>query len=187
MRRKAGEFGIHWQKQLAVFLIAAAAPFAGVAQTPAGSQQLIQTGQSLFRGTTRFANGGPACAECHSVATLPFPGGGTMGPDLTHEYSKATEAGMKAVLQSLLFPTMAPLFHDHELTPQEQAALLAFLKDADQRSHGNSSNPERIFAGIGAAGLLIVLAVAWFLGRHRVRSVRGALLKRALRERRGTS
>jgi hypothetical protein len=110
-----------------------------------------------------------------------------MGPDLTHEYSKATEAGMKAVLQSLLFPTMAPLFHDHELTPEEQAKLLAFLKDADQRSRGNSSNPEGILAGVGIAGLLILLAVAWFLGRHRVRSVRGGLLERALHERRGTS
>lgn len=109
-----------------------------------------------------------------------------MGPDLTHEYSKATPAGLKAVLQSLMFPTMAPLFHDHELTPDEQARIFAFLQDADQRSH-SSSNREGMFAGIGVAGLLIFFGVASFLGRHRVRSVRGALLQRVLRERREAS
>lgn len=165
---------------------AAAASFAVAAQPQTDSQQLIRSGRSLFQGTTRFANGGPACAECHNVATLPFPGGGTMGPDLTHEYSKASPAGLKAVLQSLMFPTMAPLFHDHELTPDEQAQIFVFLKDADQRSHA-SSNFGGILAGVGVAGLLIFLAIASFLGRDRVRSVRGALLERVLRERKGAS
>lgn len=173
-------------KLLAVCLMAAAPPIGIAAQGPPTSQPVIRTGESLFQGTTPFANGGPACAECHSVATLPFPGGGTMGPDLTHIYSKASPAGLKAVLQSLMFPTMAPLFHDHELTPEEQVQIFAFLKDADQRSHARS-NYEGIFVGVGVAGLLILLGIASFLGRHRVRSVRGALLERALRERRGIS
>ena len=43
----------------------------------------VAAGRALFLGTVRFHNGGPACSACHSVAGLPFPEGGTMGPDFT--------------------------------------------------------------------------------------------------------
>ena len=72
----------------AILFVCAFLP-AAAAQTD--SPELIRAGESLFQGTTRFANGGPACAACHTVGSLPFPGGGTMGPDLTHEYSKEKE------------------------------------------------------------------------------------------------
>src|SRR6478609_1000681 len=85
----------------ALFLFGSVFPLVAFAQT--GSAELIHAGESLFRGTTRFASGGPACAACHTVADLPFPSGGTMGPDLTHEYSKVGLAGLQGSLQTLFF------------------------------------------------------------------------------------
>lgn len=38
----------------------------------------VAAGETLFTGRRRFQNGGPPCATCHNVATLPFPSGGTM-------------------------------------------------------------------------------------------------------------
>lgn len=67
----------------------------------------IKAGEALFTGQRRFQNGGPPCATCHSVATLPFPSGGTMAPDLTHEYSKLGPEGMHYALRTLYFPRPA--------------------------------------------------------------------------------
>lgn len=177
-QRQAGD-----GKKTAVHLLATAALFGsvflsvGFAQTD--SPELIRAGESLFRGTTRFANGGPACAACHNVAGLPFPSGGTMGPDLTHEYSKVGLVGLQGSLQTLFFPTMTPLFANRPLTTEEQARLLAFLKDTDSRSAAGG-DPVIGFSAVAVLGCLGLLAVTWFLGRKRVRSVRHALLRRAL-------
>ena len=164
----------------AVFLLCCA--FLPVAFAQTDSPELIRAGESLFRGTTRFANGGPACAACHSATGLPFPGGGTMGPDLTHEYSKVGLAGLQGSLQTLFFPTMTPLFANRPLTTEEQGRLLAFLKDADSRSTA-AANPVIRFSVVAVLGCVVLLIATWFLGRKRVRSVRHALLKRTLRQR----
>src|SRR5512138_299683 len=81
-----------------------AAVVSGLLLTPgtlyAQSQQLPPgnptTGKQLFSGERRFQNGGPACAACHSIAGLPFPNGGVIGPDLTGEYTKLGPEGMAA-------------------------------------------------------------------------------------------
>ncbi len=164
----------------ALFLFGSVFPLVAFAQT--GSAELIHAGESLFRGTTRFANGGPACAACHTVAGLPFPSGGTMGPDLTHEYSKVGLAGLQGSLQTLFFPTMTPLFANRPLTTEEQVRLFAFLKDSDERST-TEGNPTPIFSLIAVVGCAVLLGVTWRAGRKRVRSVRHALLKRALQRR----
>lgn len=164
----------------ALFLFGSVFPLVAFAQT--GSAELIHAGESLFRGTTRFASGGPACAACHTVADLPFPSGGTMGPDLTHEYSKVGLAGLQGSLQTLFFPTMTPLFANRPLTTEEQVRLFAFLKDSDERST-TEGNPTPIFSLIAVVGCAVLLGVTWRVGRKRVRSVRHALLTRALQRR----
>jgi len=174
-----------WRKGI-VHLLAAATLFGsvslsvGLAQTD--SPEAIRAGESLFRGTTRFEHGGPACAACHAAASLPFPSGGTMGPDLTHEYSRIGLNGVRGSLQTLFFPTMAPLFANRPLTTDEQDQLLAFLKDADQ-GHYAAGTPTARFGIVAVIGCLILLGVTWTLGRRRVRSVRHALLKRAMQKR----
>ena len=152
----------------------------GLAQTD--SRERIRAGESLFRGTTRLANKGPACAACHAVASLPFPSGGTMGPDLTHEYSRIGLVGLQGSLQTLFFPTMTPLFANRPLTTDEQGELLAFLKDADQGRYPGGT-PTGRFGLVAVIGCLILLGATWMGGRDRVRSVRHALLKRAMQRR----
>ena len=81
-------------------------PASGVSANPGSAS----AGRTLFLGTVRFKNGGPACSACHSVASLPFPRGGTMGPDLTKAYSKLGPQGLNSALETLFFPAMTPLF-----------------------------------------------------------------------------
>jgi len=142
----------------------------------------VDAGKDLFTGRTRFQNGGPACASCHSTATLPFPGGGTMAPDLTHEYTKLGPDGMHYALRTLYFPAMNALFLKRQLTGQEERDLTAFFQNADQSQR--SSGFTRIFGGAGLLGLGVLIGITWMSGRGRVHSVRQKLLKRAGMDRR---
>jgi hypothetical protein len=105
-----------------------------------------------------------------------------MGPDLTHEYSRIGLVGLQGSLQTLFFPTMTPLFANRPLTTDEQGELLAFLKDADQGRYPGGT-PTGRFGLVAVIGCLILLGATWMGGRHRVRSVRHALLKRAMQKR----
>ncbi len=145
------------------------------AAPPAGGD--IEAGKGLFTGRTRFQNGGPACGSCHSAATLPFPGGGTMAPDLTHEYSKLGPEGMHYALRTLYFPAMNALFLKRQLTDQEERDLSVFFKDADRAQRSTALTG--IFGGVAVLGLLVLIGVTGASGRGRVHSVRRKLLKRA--------
>jgi ubiquinol-cytochrome c reductase cytochrome c subunit len=133
------------------------------------------SGERLFGGRTRFANGGPPCAACHAVAGLPAPGGGTMGPDLTGAYAKYGPEALDTVLTTLFFPTMNPLFAARLLSPGERADVEAFLA-------GVSGPAPAATARMFLLGLLLfaafVVAIASF-GRSRLRGVRAALVRRA--------
>ena len=143
-------------------------------------------GRQLFTGTIPFTNGGPACAACHDHDALGVPGGGTMGPDLTSLASRIGSEGVATSLQTLYFPTMAPLFNSHPLTAAERRDVAAFLGRP-------TTNPERetaVTIGIGAAGVvigLVLLAVTGYAGRSRVRSVREAMLARTAAARKAAS
>ncbi len=133
-------------------------------------------GEALFSGQTHFQNGAPACGSCHTVAGLRFPKGGTMGPDLTHEYGKLGPAAMQATLETLYFPAMTALFSPRPLTDGEQLDLTAFFQSADRYT------PENLTAGLGLIavfGFVILLGITWIKGRGRIRSVRRSLLQRA--------
>lgn len=136
-----------------------------------------ERGRQLFTGAIPFMNGGPACAACHDDDALGVPGGGTMGPDLTNVASRIGTQGVATALETLYFPTMAPLFSAHPLTTQERHDVAAFLE-------APTTNPERealVTIGIGAAAIVIgvvFLAFTGFAGRSRVRSVRLAMLAR---------
>ncbi len=100
-----------------------------------------------------------------------------MGPDLTAEYSKLGPEGLSAALETLYFPTMMPLFASHPLTAQEQADVAAFIKTGAQ---SRTAPPAAAALAVAAVvGLLLLIGITWLAGRNRVRSVRGALLRRA--------
>lgn len=134
-------------------------------------------GESLFTGTIRFRNGGPACVSCHSIAGIPFPGGGTLGPDLTHAYRKLGPLGTRSAIETLYFHVMTPIYSAHPLTPEEQADLMAFLEQAESRPQPHSSAQLVLVAAVVLGGSFV--ALTGFLWRNRVKSVRRALVQRA--------
>jgi len=134
-------------------------------------------GAALFTGQRRFQNGGPPCANCHTVATLPFPSGGTMAPDLTHEYSKLGPEGMHYALRTLYFPAMNALFLKRQLTDQEERDLSALFASADSAKQVKSHTG--LFGGAAVLGFLVLVGITWISGRGRVHSVRRKLLRRA--------
>ena len=139
-------------------------------------------GEDLFTGRTRFRNGGPACVACHSVEGLPFPNGGTLGPDLTQTYTKLGPAGTAAAMQTLYFPAMIPIYRDRQLAPQEQADLEAFFSRTATLTVAPSS--QITWALIVAAIVLgfifvMITAIVW---RNRVLTVRRALVARARKQ-----
>ena len=145
---------------------------------PAGRAEpgSVAAGRALFLGTVRFQNGGPACSACHSVAGLPFPEGGTMGPDLTRVYSKMGPEGLNSALETLFFPAMTPLFRYRPLTANERRDLAALFESVDRQQ---AASPTPAIGAISLAGFFILIAVTGVAGRHQVRSVRRVLLERA--------
>ncbi len=150
---------------------------ATTAQSSGRTEGDAAVGRALFTGQRRLQNRGPACITCHTAGNLTFPAGGTMAPDLTHESSKLGPEGMHYALRTLYFPAMNALFLKHQLTPQEELDLSAFFEKTDQSKAEDRTTA--IFAGAAFAGLVLLVAITWFLGRGRVYSVRKAMLQRA--------
>ncbi len=136
----------------------------------------VLAGKALFTGVQRFKNGGPACAACHSMAGLAFPNGGSLGPDLTGTYAKLGPLGLDAVMHTLYFPVMAPIFNSRPLTPQEQQDLKTFLVETQSGTPTKDSTP--LLASLGLVGCLALLVTAWVAGRSRLEPVRQSLLKK---------
>ena len=150
--------------------------FASVLPANPTSEQIAR-GRQLFDGSIPLARGGPACADCHAAATVPAAGG-TMGPDLTGVTARMGPEGLASALQTLYFPTMYPLFAAHQLTPEEQTSIGAFLESTrGQTSHALRTT---IVIAVAAAILCAVLfAVTGLFGRSRVGSVRRRRLPRS--------
>ncbi|MGH9402538.1 MAG: hypothetical protein ACRD2P_10570 [Terriglobia bacterium] len=146
-------------------------------ELPAGS---AYRGKALFTGETPFQNGGPPCKSCHSIDVLPFPNGGTLGPNLTGVYKKLGLHGMQVSMKTLYFHVMTPIYNPHPLTLEEQSDLIAFFKDSGAQPH--SAENTGIIALAGFIGFLILLAVSGFLWRNRIKPVRRTLVERALRQ-----
>ncbi len=138
-------------------------------------------GRQLFTGAQPFQNGGPPCATCHSVAGLGFPNGGTMGPDLTGVSTRFGPEGMDAMVQTLYFPSMVPLFQNRPLTPREQADLKAFFQSVDSLLPPPSYTPA--FGVIALCGMGVLLGASWAIWRRRLRGVRASLVETAAGER----
>lgn len=155
-----------------------AKPAVTAAATAPPNPEEITAGEALFSGRTPMRNGGPACVTCHTAAGIGFPYGGTMGPDLTKEYSKLGPQGVAIALKTLYFPAMNPLFEHRPLTGREQKQLAAFFQSIDQRPPPPS--PTLTLLVVSLVVLVGLFLWTWLaLGRRRVRSVRQALLERA--------
>jgi len=137
-------------------------------------------GEALFTGRGRFSNGGPPCISCHSVTGVPFPNGGTMGPDLTNEYTKLGPEGMASALGTLFFVTMQPLYNNRPLTPAEQQNLAAFFRQTSQSQPRRGITVEFVLVSLaGCLGLFVLNGLIW---KNRLRGVRQTLVARVRRK-----
>ena len=121
-------------------------------------------GEKLFTGAIPLTNGGTPCIACHSVEGAGALGGGALGPDQTHVYTRYGREGLAGVLGSLPFPTMQGIFTNKSLTTSEQADLLAFFARADQQGQPHTQLNLQTLLGAGsgvAVALLIGMLVFW--------------------------
>jgi hypothetical protein len=109
-------------------------------------------------------------------------GGGRLGPDLTRVYERLQgRKNMAAWLFAPATPTMASVFKQHGLKPEEILPLVAFFEDSARRGGQDDSAARLNFflLGIGGAALgLVVMDAAW---KRRFRSVRRALVENSRR------
>jgi len=143
------------------------APATGAKSAPA-VQGNTEIGKELFTGVVRFGNGGPPCMACHSAGGIGALGGGQLGPDLTTLVSRfGGPAAVDAFVAGTPTPTMKAVWSQHPLTTEERANVVAFLAQA-----GVSERPaEAIWqlGGLAALGAVLLLAVAGFRWRKRLR------------------
>ncbi len=162
-----------WRRAAVALALALASGSATPAET--GAPNSADAGERLFAGEVRFANGGPPSAACHAAAGLRFPGGGSLGPDLTDAYSKYGPEPLDVVLTTLFVPTMNPLFAGRPLTAAERAELTAFLASRAGQAPAAPATPRMLAYGVLAFAAAAAL-IAW-LGRSRLRGVRAALVR----------
>ncbi len=135
-------------------------------------------GKALFTGMTRLQNGGPPCMGCHSVGAIGALGGGVLGPDLTPAYNKYNgDAGLQAFLNSTPTVTMNAVWTRQPLTPQEQANLVAFLKQASVSQRPIDAVGQ--LALLAAGGMILLLALAQLFWRKRLVAVRRPMVLRS--------
>lgn len=115
-------------------------------------------GQKLFTGEISLTNGGTHCMACHSVEGVGLLGGGALGPDLTHVYTRYGREGLASALGTLPFPTMQGVFANKMLTTSEQADLLAFFARADTFGQPRTQQNLQIILGAGTGLALVLLA-----------------------------
>ncbi len=109
---------------------------------------------------------------CHNISGIPFPGGGSLGPDLTGVASKFG-AGLDATLATLPFPTMLPIFGKRPLTAGERQDLEAFFLKSLGAPVPNSAF-KIVLPAIG--GFLLLVTLIWIIWQRRLITVRKALL-----------
>ena len=146
-----------------------AAPPAAQVAAPAGGDP--NAGRRLFTGAAPLTNRAPACIACHHVQDLAFPGGGSLGPDLTHVFTRYGAAGLGTTLTTLPFPTMQGIFTLKPLTPAEQADLYAFFAEVDQLPAVPAAPTSMLFLGLGGLGALSLFGVMLFSWPRQRRSL----------------
>jgi cytochrome c2 len=145
------------------------------AATPPAQAGDAAVGKELFTGAVRLQNGGPGCMGCHTVAGVGSLGGGILGPDLTQVYQRFGQAGLASVLGTLPFPTMQGVYQNKPLTQTEQADLLAFFTQGNQKNVASTASTWN-FVGIGLGGFIVLTGASQLLWSKRLKGVRERLV-----------
>jgi len=147
------------------------------------TEEDVERGRALFQGHERFENGGPTCNSCHHVRNDAVIGGGVLARELTDVFSRMDQGGVGAILGSPPFPVMQAAYEDKPLTPEEQFALIAFLKDADENQafqQPRDYGMRLVTTGAGGfLGLMVLYGLIWM--RRKKRSVNQDIYDRQVR------
>jgi hypothetical protein len=140
--------------------------------------QEIAGGRDMFLGSTRLANGGPACISCHTMKGIGGLGGGRLGPDLTRAFERLQgRKGLAAWLLAPPSPTMQPIFKLKPLRNEEVLPLLAVLEDAAKRGGEEATAAQLNFFLLGLGGAVLGLVGFDAIWRGRFRAVRRPLVR----------
>ena len=117
---------------ITALLMTARVAFATEAAAPANEAVAAnpRTGEALYVGERRFANGGAPCLACHGVAGHGLARAASFGPDLTETFAAYGAETLDGVLAEAPFPSMQPIYNTHALTASERADVVAFLGEA---------------------------------------------------------
>ncbi|MGI9100982.1 MAG: c-type cytochrome [Terriglobales bacterium] len=139
----------------------------------------VAVGRQIFTGTRRLAGAGPACVSCHTVRGLGGLGGGRLGPDLTLVYERLQgRKGLSAWLGNPASPTMAPVFRNSQLQPDEILPLVAFFEDAAKKGGQDDSTGLLNFFLIGMGVMVVGLVSLDSIWKKRIHGVRRQLVGR---------
>jgi mono/diheme cytochrome c family protein len=134
-------------------------------------------GRELAMGSRTLANGGPPCISCHSFRGIPMLGGGSLGPDLTHEYTRlGGDRAVTAWLTAPATPTMRSVYKTCALQPEEIRALAAYLESVSVQKEGRAASKWKTFFLLGLGGCLIALVVMDAIWKNRFNTVRRLLV-----------
>lgn len=139
------------------------------------------TGRALFIGAGKLSAGGPACIGCHNAEGLGALEGGTWGLDLTKAHSKFGAVGLTAMLRNPSFPGMKEAFANRQITDQEVADLVAFLRATDQEHQEAGMVEGNAFPLLGLGAFVLMAAVSQLVWRGRLRKVREPMVRRRRR------
>lgn len=152
--------------------------FAGlqISDRPLTAQD-VEKGKLIFRGEQALSGGGPACISCHTIKGLTLLGGGRLGPDLTRVFERLQgRKGLAAWLSSPASPTMAPVFKDHAIQPEEVLSLIALFEDSAKKGGQDDTTSLLNFFLLGLGGMVLGLISLDTLWKRRFRGVRRSLV-----------
>jgi mono/diheme cytochrome c family protein len=158
--------------------------FAGtqISDRPFTAQDVIN-GRQIFMGYRRLATGGPACISCHTVKGLGGLGGGRLGPDLTLVYERLQgRKGLSAWLMNPASPTMAPVFRNRQMQPEEILPLVAFFADSAKKGGTDDSTALLNFFLLGMGVMVVGLVSLDAIWKRRIRGVRRQIVGRRSRK-----
>ncbi|HYV37285.1 MAG TPA: c-type cytochrome [Gemmataceae bacterium] len=146
----------------------AGAPLTDRPWTAAGAAQ----GHDIFLGVTPLSKGGAACISCHTIAGLSPMRGGKLGPDLTRVFEKMqTRKQFAAWLSAPATPTMAPIYKNHPLEPDEILALVDLFEHTKETGADDAVASMNFFL-LGLGGTVVGLVGFDYVWRRRFRAVR---------------
>jgi mono/diheme cytochrome c family protein len=154
--------------------------FAGmqISDRPLTAQDIAK-GRLVFLGEQQLSGGGPACISCHTVRGLTLLGGGRLGPDLTRVYERLQgRKGLAAWLSSPASPTMAPVFKDRAIQPDEALSLVALFEDSAKKGGQDDTTSLLNFFLLGVGGMVLGLISLDTLWKTRFRGVRRGMVHR---------